>query len=212
MANYFSKFPKIFYSLDNYKTSDYVTHIIRRFSLENILKENTSIYYTYDIRDGDTPEIIASKLYDSPERHWIVLMMNDIIDTQTEWPLDYYTLNKYIDTKYLPNANSNTSGDGLVWARSETKTYFRVERQTLPNDIINTKQFEIDANTYANTAIVLGAEITLDDGTLMIYDTDKTTQSYYDHEFEINEEKRKIKLLRREYVTQLEEEFEKTFL
>lgn len=212
MANYFSKFPKIFYSLDNYKSSDYVTNITRRFSLENKLKENTSLYYTYDIRDGDTPEIIASKLYDSPERHWIVLMMNDIVDPQTEWPLDYYTLHQYIDAKYLASANSNIAGDGLNWARTEIKKYFKIERQTLPNEIINTKRFEIDANTYANTQVVLGNNITLDDGMVVVYDTDKNTQSFYDYEFEKNEEKRKINLLKREFVKQLEEELDRNFL
>ena len=80
MANYFSKFPKVYHSFDDYKTSEQVVNILSRFSLESSLKENTSIFYDYDIRDGDTPEIIASKMYNSPERHWIILLFNDIIE------------------------------------------------------------------------------------------------------------------------------------
>jgi hypothetical protein len=176
------------------------------------LKENTSIFYEYDLIDGDTPEIIASKLYDSPEKHWIVLMMNDIIDPQTEWPLDYYTLNQYIDKKYLPSANSTTSGDGLAWSKSNVKDYFLVKRQTLPNQNMITKQFRVDSNTYSDIQIVLGEEVTLENDIIVVFDTDKTTQSYYDYELEENEAKRKIKLLRREYVSALEEELERSFL
>jgi len=212
MANYFSKFPKLFYNFDSYSNSEYVTNILSRFSLEQKLKENTSIYYTYDIRDGDTPEIVASKLYDSSERHWIILMMNDIIDPQYEWPLEYETLNRYIDAKYLENANSTTSGDGLIWARSNVKSYYRVERQYVSSDEVVEKKYEIDEDTFDNTTVSLGNPITLESGITVIFDTDKTTQNYYDYELELNESKRKIKLLKREFVSSLEEELEKLFL
>jgi len=212
MANYFSKFPKLFYNFDSYSRSEYVTNILSRFSFEQKLKQNTSIYYTYDIRDGDTPEIIASKLYDSPERHWIVLLMNDIIDPQYDWPLEYETLNRYIDAKYLENANSTSPGDGIIWARSNVKTYYRVERQYVSSDEVVEKKYEIDEDTFNNTPISLGNSITLESGITVIFDNDKTTQNYYDYELELNESKRKIKLLKREFVSSLEEELEKLFL
>ena len=212
MANYFSKYPAIYYSFDDYKTSKYVTNILSRFSLESALKENTSVFYNYDIRDGDTPEILASKLYGSSERHWMVLAMNDIVDPQFDWPLQYETLITFVDEKYMANANSNTAGAGLTWSRGNIQSYYRVETTTMPGNIIDVKEYEIDANTYANTVISLNNSVTLSDNTVVIFDTTKITKSYYDHEFELNEQKRKIKLIKPEFVSALETELEQVFL
>lgn len=212
MANYFSKYPAIYYSFDDYKTSKYVTNILSRFSLESALKENTSVFYNYDIRDGDTPEILASKLYGSSERHWMVLAMNDIIDPQFDWPLQYETLITFVDEKYMANANSNTAGAGLTWSRGNIQSYYRVETTTMPGNIIDVKEYEIDANTYANTVISLNNSVTLSDNTVVIFDTTKITKSYYEHEFELNEQKRKIKLIKPEFVSALETELEQVFL
>lgn len=209
MANYFSKFPKIYHSFDDYKTAEIITNILTRFSLEEKIKENTSVYYEYDIREGDTPEIIASKIYNSPERHWIVLMLNDMIDPIFDWPMQYETLNKYIDAKYMASANSNVSGAGLTWARSNIHSYYRVEKCKVPNGTITVQKYEVDANTYANTNIVLDDSVTLTNNTVVVFDTTKETKSYYDYELELNEKKRKIKLLKPEFVSSLEMELDR---
>jgi hypothetical protein len=212
MANYFNKFPTLFYSFDDFKTTERVTNIISRYALEAGLKENTSVYYNYEVRDGDTPEILASKLYNNPERHWIIMMMNDIVDVNYDWPLDYKTLNIYIDNKYKENANSSVDGDGLIWAKGNTHSYYKVETITLPNLTKQIQKFEIDANTYANTVVTLGIELTLSDNTVVVIDNTKETLSYYNYELEYNETKRKIKLMRPEYVPQLEQEVRTAFL
>jgi hypothetical protein len=170
------------------------------------------VFYNYDIRDGDTPEILASKLYGSSERHWMVLAMNDIIDPQFDWPLQYETLITFVDEKYMANANSNTAGAGLTWSRGNIQSYYRVETTTMPGNIIDVKEYEIDANTYANTVISLNNSVTLSDNTVVIFDTTKITKSYYEHEFELNEQKRKIKLIKPEFVSALETELEQVFL
>ena len=123
MAKYFNFFPKTLYSLSNKSTSaDSVTNIIARFGFESTLKENSNIFYPYDIQDGDTPEIIASKYYGSPEKHWIVLMFNNIIDPQYDWPLDQRTINDFINDKYSTSEyadTANTNVSGLSWAMND---------------------------------------------------------------------------------------------
>lgn len=207
MANYFSKFPKLFYSYNDYNTADLVTNIMARFSLEKSTKENTAVYYEYDVTEGDTPEIIASKMYDSPERHWIVLMMNDIVDPQYDWPLTTITLNNYIDKKYSTSeyANSNTSGAGLSYAQSNTHSYYKIITTTIPNGNKIENRYEIDANTYANV-VTSSSSVTLQDNSVITIATTKSTKNYYAYEVEENEKKRKIKLLKPEFVTDLEKE------
>jgi hypothetical protein len=209
MANYFSKFPKLYHSFDGFNSSQYITNLLTRFTFEQDFKTNTAAFYEYDIREGDTPEIIASKIYNSPERHWIVLLMNDMVDPFFDWPLQYETLTRFVDAKYLDNAVSNTAGQGLVWSKANIHGYYRVEKQRLPDGSISLKKYQVDANTYANTVISLNNSITLSDNAVVIFDTTKETQTYYDYELETNESKRRIKLLKPELVESLEEELGK---
>lgn len=217
MARYFNFFPKTFYNLDAKKNSlDTVTNIIARFAFENSLKENTAGFYEYEVKDGETPEIIASKYYDNPERHWIVLMFNDIIDPQFDWPLDYRSFLEYIDTKYSAPEyadTANTSVPGLSWARNinNVQSYYKIVTQQTVNDTFIDK-LEVDALTYANNDFMQPGSSTnylLDDGTSIIISTDKETKSYFDYENELNESKRKIKLLKREFVPAVEKEFKR---
>ena len=212
MANYFSKFPKLFYSYDSFNTAELITNIMARFSLEKATKENTAVYYEYDVTEGDTPEIVASKMYDSPERHWIVLMMNDIVDPQYDWPMTTITLNNYIDKKYSTSeyANSNTSGAGITFAQSNTHSYYKIITTTIPNGNKIINKYEIDANTYANVTTSSNS-VTLQDNNVITIATTKTTKNYYDYEVEENEKKRKIKLLKPEFVADLEREIEVVF-
>ena len=80
MAKYFNYFPTTYYTNSDSSTAlDTVTNIIARFAFESELKENTSIFYPYDVQDGETPEMIANKYYGSSEKHWIVLLFNAFI-------------------------------------------------------------------------------------------------------------------------------------
>jgi len=204
MSKYFSYFPKTLYTAD-LKTAQSVLNIISRFTFEKSFKDNTSVSYEYDIQDSDTPEIIASKFYKDPERHWIVLLFNDITDPQFDWPMDYRTLISFIDDKYSANANVGQSGSS--WAESHTHAYYKIEtRTTISTNTITVNKIEVDANTYANITSS-SSNVTLADGYVITIAISKNTQSYYDYEIELNESKRSIKLLKPEFVPSVESEF-----
>ena len=205
MAKYFNYFPQTLYSLSDEKNAaDVITNIIARFGFETELKENSSIFYPYDIQDGDTPEMIANKYYGSPEKHWIVLMFNDIIDPQYDWPLDQRTIIKHINDKYSANGAANvTVQTGLAWAKNQTKSYYKVVTRVTNNPSKDTikEKIELDANTYANV-VISTSTYTLNSGTSITQTITKETETYYDYEVNLNESKRKIKLLRSEYASQ----------
>jgi hypothetical protein len=211
MAKYFNYFPKTIYSKDAKSSSlDTVTNIISRFAFEQSLKENSSAFYPYQIKDGDTPEIIAKKFYENQERHWIVLLFNDIIDPQFDWPLEGRTLNEFVNEKYSANNyadTANTSVSGLSWAKSNIRSYYKTLKQTT-SEGVTIEQFEVDANTYANV-ITSFAEHTLQDSSVITIEIAKETKSYFDYEDELNEKKRTIKLIKKEFVPAIEKEFKK---
>jgi hypothetical protein len=198
-------FPKTFYTIsENSNNVDVVTNITSRFGFEQSFKNNSAVYYEYNVQDSDTPEIIANKFYGSSERHWAVLMINDIVDPQFDWPLDQRTFISFVDEKYTANANSGQSG--ISWAQSNIHSYYKVETRTsnLTGSELLSK-LQIDANTYANVAIST-TNSTLSDGNSITIKVSKETKSYYDYEVEENETKRTIKLLKPEFIRQIENE------
>jgi hypothetical protein len=204
MAKYFNFFPTTPYTNSDVSTAyDTVTNIISRFAFEESLKQNSSLFYSYDIQDGDTPEMIASKYYGSSEKHWIVLMFNNIIDPQYDWPLDQRTIITYINDKY--SANGSPSQTGLAWAQSvaNVKAYYkiitRLSSKPTKNQIV--EKIEIDGTTYTNLSQTT-TSYTLQDGSIITQAISKLAQTYYDYEIELNDSKRKIKLLRAEYITE----------
>ena len=208
MSKYFNFFPQTLYTSDTI-TGDVVKNLTARFSFEESFKNNTAVCYEYDVQDSDTPEIIANKFYGSPERHWAVLMINDIVDPQFDWPLDQRTIISYIDEKYLANASVGQSG--TTWAQANIHSYYKVETRTTNSTGTELQsKLEIDANTYANVAATT-SNLTLDDGNSITITTTKETKSYYDYEIEENEAKRTIKLLKPEFVSSIEEELRNVF-
>lgn len=208
MAKYFSYYPKTFYNVNEGSASvDVITNIMSRFKMQEEFKENTSVYFKYDIKDGETPEIVAYNFYGSPERHWIVLLMNNMIDPQFDWPLSYTSLVEYVRTKYSANNyadTANTGVDGLTWSKTNTHSYYITEI-TESFDQEFSQKIQLDSATYANT--VTGTNtITLQDGNVLNQSNLKSTLSYYEYETEENEKKRSIKLIRNEFVFALEDE------
>jgi hypothetical protein len=212
MAKYFNYFSKTFYtSDDNSPGLDTVTNIISRFAFENSLKENSSAFYPYNVQDSDTPEIIARKFYDNSERHWIVLLFNNIIDPQWDWPLKEKTLIEYIDLKYSANGAANTTVQtGIAWAMStnNVQSYFKIVTRTSFDGTETIEKLSVDANTFANVATSLNT-YNLQDGTTITERVTKETQSYFQYEVDLNEAKRTIKLIKPEFVPAIEKEFKK---
>jgi len=296
MAKLFNYYPKTFYTSNNNTSGvDAVTNIIARFGFEQRLKENSLTFYPYQIQDSDTPEIIAEKYYDSSERHWIVLLFNDIIDPQWDWPLKNDTLMNYIDKKYTANAtnfvddtnmpghlikaslnvepfktllteefNGRKLGDitdngmvtasdalayqryndlselttraimeyidftmkpiitanptkydrlvtsttGITWARTYNKNYFKIITTTANDGTITVDKFNIDKGTYLETSTSSNSYVT-DAGESVTVVITKDTQTYYDYEVEENEEKREIKLLKKDFIPDVEKEFKR---
>ena len=212
MAKFFNYFPKTIYTA-NTKVGglDTVTNIIARFGFEKTLKENSAAFYKYSIQDSDTPEIIAHKYYENSERHWIVLMFNDIVDAQYEWPLRYENFINYVDKKYSANGAANTTVQtGLAWAMNinNVHSYYKIIKRTSADGTDNEEKLQINANTYANVAAT-SSSITLQSGNIITQAVTKEKKTYYEYEQEENEAKREIVLLKPEFVPQIEKEFKK---
>ena len=117
---YFNSFPVIPYDSKGDLHFKDVINLLRRVSMRTKLKSNTLLYDTYDVKEGETPEMIAHKLYGDVKLHWIILLVNDITDRYHQWPMTGGQFLDYINDKYSNvdgihhYESTQTSGDTKV--------------------------------------------------------------------------------------------------
>lgn len=211
MAKFFRYFPNTSYTLNDIN-AETVKNILVKISFEKEFRDNSVLYYEYFVNEGDTPDIIAHKIYGSSENNWIILLLNEMLHPQFDWPLDSKSLSKYIDKKYQSEeyANNSTEGAGTTWSQLNIKEYFLVEtkRNQRLDEQISVEKFSISSNVYANTTTST-SNYTLADGTPVSVMITKESISYYDYEVEKNENKRSIKILKPDFLPSVEEELQR---
>lgn len=226
---YFNNFPLTFYTLDNLATVQTVTNILTRIVISEELKTNFSAYDFYDVRDGETPEVVAGLFYDTPEYHWIILHLNEILDPRFEWPLDVNTLKEHTESKYgnvngihhYEDSNQKIiNGNVLLLSNSDTFTSFSagdtVTNMTLTGNAFITSKvnnnsiyvtttdggFIASNQVKANNNNDINSNIT---ATVTVTGTPVTNLNYEDAE---NESRRRIKLLKPEFLNVVVKELE----
>ena len=237
MSRYFDLFPRIRYDIAKAQYSSYqlTTNIFFRMGILRKALDNITAFYTYSIKDNDTPEIIAEKIYGSAEAHWIILYAKNIVDPQYDWPLKTDDFNKYIADKYRSQAGGSTLTDQQVVAWSQKVNdptannihhYERVEQQleTSTNTLTTTRYIiDYDAQSdvgyipdvpyvyYTDGTMAIepsnGVPITIN-GKTVITSNNKAFVTIYDHEEELNEAKRDIKIIKPDYYVQIMSEFQ----
>ncbi len=118
--SYFDMFPKVFY--DNKGNGNYsvMTNLLRRVKLVDDAKLNIVDFDYYDVKDGETPEMIAHKYYGDVNLHWTILTVNNVVDYYEDWPMSVQRFEEFVKEKYEnPQAIhhyeiTQTSGDTTV--------------------------------------------------------------------------------------------------
>ena len=145
---YFDSFPVIIYDSVGNGTYKDVTNILRRVAMRSKIKQNTLIYDTYDVREGETPEMIADRLYNDIELHWVILIVNDITDRYHQWPMSTPQFLAFINDKY-----DNVDGVHhyeIPQSSGDTKTKIEVYQ--------NSALYTGDSDFYASASIVTNFE------------------------------------------------------
>jgi hypothetical protein len=115
----FSMYPRLLVNTITPNTSTVVTDIFRRISM-NKFKNNLIFLQTITVPDGYTIEQVADKYYDNPEYHWVIMIINNIVDVRKEWPMSNsdllsYCKKKYGDVQiYQPHHYQYTDGSNII--------------------------------------------------------------------------------------------------
>ena len=184
MSEYFSYFPTTHHDLTNIGQTVELTNILRRFKFRSDLESRTDIFYDYDVQAGDRPDTIAEKYYGDADLAWIVLHFNNIIDPIFGMPLFNQDFNNYVKSKYGSIAAAQAEVHEYRQILSEA--YVKYDGTRIPKRYV-----VVDETTYNTLSF-----------------TEKESVSKWDYETDLNENKRKIKILDKRYVDQVKDEVE----
>lgn len=196
---FFRSFPKI---LDN--KGNYVTNLLVRTDLIPELMNNESLFYQYDTQEGDTPEIIANKYYGDPYRYWLFLYGNNIMDPQWDLALSESNFNLYINSKYSAAANALNQSI-IQYTQTTINGYYKTISSYDPvSQTTSTNDYQLDYATYLTIPQHQQLSTTLEDGSTVTTTITTYSQTIFDYEVSINENKRSVNILNERFAKDME--------
>ena len=105
MPSYFRQVPDFDYvsrDPNQRQISEYapVKNLFRRGKLREDIFGNLSYFTKYKIIGDERPDNVAFKIYNDETLDWVVLLSNNILNIQTEWPLPQVIFDKVMLEKY----------------------------------------------------------------------------------------------------------------
>ena len=102
---YFSNLTDFLYvnrTVDGRSEGDYsvVKNFFKRAKLRDDIFQDLAFFTKYIVIGDDRPDTVATKIYDDPTLDWVVLLSNNIVSIQSEWPWGQAAFNTYVTEKY----------------------------------------------------------------------------------------------------------------
>ena len=110
MASYFRNIPNFEYVNrlpDSHSSSEYieVKNLFRRGKIKDDIFKDVTYFTKYSIQGDDRPDNVAFQVYQDSKLDWVVLLSNNIINIQDEWPLTQQSFENYLLNKYENQQN-----------------------------------------------------------------------------------------------------------
>jgi hypothetical protein len=219
-TGYFDNFPSLLYANmvnpNAIAEGDFVqvVNIFARVGMLKSILSNIDVFFSYPIKDSDTPEIIAAKLYHDPTLYWLVLFANQYMDPYFQWPLSDIELQNNLVTSYGSVANALSTIDHYEKHTNVTTTFNYESTTNVYVSMIETNIAFIDGSTsfptIANPILQVGANtiISFPNGTLVDTSVQLLAISAYDNAVSKNEALRTIQLVRPEHAPQIAKELQ----
>ena len=138
---YFKEFPLYQYDFEGKGQSvKLVTDILRRVAVKSKVKANTLLFDKYDVKDGETPEIVADLYYGNSQYHWVVVLLNNITSWY-DWPLDAVQYSNYLMDKYGDNVDG-THHHEVAQSSGDTAIKLEVSSDTAGASVVTNREYE----------------------------------------------------------------------
>ena len=188
MASYFRQVPNFEYVsriAGSKNISDYIAvkNLFKKGKIRDDIFQELAFFEKYKISGNDRPDNVAFEVYRDSKLDWVVLLANNILNIQSEWPLLQDDFDRYLVEKY---GDYNTLYNGIHhYETSEIKNSQGVT--IVPSGLEVSSPYTISYYDYLTS-------LQVDTGNIAVPVTN------YDYEIKLEDAKRNIFLLKKEYL------------
>ena len=188
MASYFKQVPDFEYVsriAGSKNISDYIAvkNLFKKGKIRDDIFQELAFFEKYKISGNDRPDNVAFEVYRDSNLDWVILLANNIINVQSEWPLLQDDFDRYLIEKY---GDYNTLYNGIHhYETSEVKNSQGVT--VVPSGLEVSSPYTISYYDYLTS-------LQVDTGNIAVPVTN------YDYEIKLEDAKRNIFLLKKEYL------------
>jgi len=187
ITNYFEYLPNFEYVarggdqyISNYTT---VKNLFKRAKINEEIYQDLNFFTKYKIIGDKRPDQVAYELYQEEKLDWLVMLTNNIMNLQTEWPMDNISFYNYVIRKYGSEENL-----------SKVHHYVSKEVRDSEDNLLIKAGIRVPSDFFI---------IYFDDGlaTSQVRTNIASEITNYEYEVKLNEEKREIFILKPEYIS-----------
>ena len=99
--SFFKQFPKIEYDLQETNQFSKRFDIFRHVDVSTTQSDEFTSYLYYQVKDGERPDIVSYKLYNTPDYYWTFFVINDFLQAGfNEWYKSSFDFNRGLEIEY----------------------------------------------------------------------------------------------------------------
>ena len=170
-----------------------VKNIFKRSKLRTDVDQAITAFNYYYVEDNQRPDVLAQELYGDSELDWVILTTNNITNVRDQWPLSHNDLYAFMLSKY--GSESNILG---IHHSETVKVVDEYNREILKDglEVDVNFTFTFTGSVTSSTGSLIRVQLTGNSNTI----NPVRSITNYDHETKLNEEKRRIRVLKPAYV------------
>ena len=170
-----------------------VKNLFKRSKLRTDVDQAITAFNYYYVEDNQRPDVLAQELYGDSELDWVILTTNNITNVRDQWPLSHNDLYAFMLSKY--GSESNILG---IHHSETVKVVDEYNREILKDglEVDVNFTFTFTGSVTSSTGSLIRVQLTGNSNTI----NPVRSITNYDYETKLNEEKRRIRVLKPAYV------------
>ena len=172
-----------------FSESDFVVakNFFRRYKINDDVFQYAVFFKKYTIKDGERPETLAEKIYGNQFYDWVILLTNNMVNAQYDWPRTNYEIYRIVEEEF-----DDPYSEISHYEIKETIGHYQAG-------------LHVDKTFYDNThKLNIGGSVQIKNGNEIA--SPITVAEYYQEE---NEKKREIYLLKSRFLESFVKDFKK---
>ena len=172
-----------------FSESDFVVakNFFRRYKINDDVFQYAVFFKKYTIKEGERPETLAEKIYGNQFYDWVILLTNNMVNAQYDWPRTNYEIYKMVEEEF-----DDPYSEISHYKIKETIGHYQAGLHVDKTFYDNTHKLNIDGSVQIKNGNEIASPITV-----------------AEHYQEENEKKREIYLLKSRFLESFVKDFKK---